>query len=68
MLVIDVPRSLFYMKASEKIRISEQLEQFMKQHNMLTVAALLENEDAALLKMEGFGWRLMKEVLKLREV
>jgi hypothetical protein len=28
----------------------------------------LRYENGELLKMEGFGWRLMKQVLKIREV
>ena len=56
------------MKALEKIKVSPELEVFMELHKFATIALLLENEDAALLKMEGFGWRLMKEVLKLREI
>ena len=60
------PTQLFYMKAPDR-KVSEELEVFMKLHN-LSIADLLQCDDAALLKMEGFGWRLMKEVLKLREV
>jgi hypothetical protein len=33
-----------------------------------SVSALLLIDNETLLGMDGFGWRMMKEVLKLREV
>lgn len=48
--------------------ISPELKVFMALHQMQDLTALLQHEDAALLKMEGFGWRLMKEVLGLRQI
>lgn len=65
MLVIDVPRSLFCM-ASEEIIVSAELQKFMDDHGIRSVSELLVIEDEKLLSMEGFGWRLMKEVLGLR--
>lgn len=47
--------------------ISEELLQFMKFHKIETIASLLQIEDEKLLEMDGFGWRLMREVLELRE-
>lgn len=48
--------------------ISPELQEFMDIHQIPSVAALLQIEAEQLLKMEGFGWRLMKEVLKLSAV
>ncbi|HEY0092011.1 MAG TPA: hypothetical protein VGB43_05930 [Flavobacterium sp.] len=62
------PTQLVYMKAPERIKVSPELEAFMTHHDILSIGELLQNDDAVLLKMEGFGWRLMKEVLKLREI
>ena len=64
MLVIRCPTQFVYIMAK---KISPELEKFMNLHQ-LTLTALLSHEDAALLAMDGFGWRLMKEVLELREV
>lgn len=47
---------------------SPELQLFMALHRMPDLQALLKHDDAALLKMEGFGWRLMKEVLGLRQI
>lgn len=49
-------------------KISPELQEFMKLHQLSTIDELLSYDDVELLKMSGFGWRLMKEVLKLREV
>ena len=48
--------------------ISPELQEFMDIHQIPSVAALFQIEAEQLLKMEGFGWRLMKEVLKLSAV
>lgn len=47
--------------------VSPELLDFMKLHRIPSLIALLEFEDEKLLKMDGFGWRLMREVLVLRE-
>jgi hypothetical protein len=47
--------------------VSPELLEFMKLHQIPNLIALLEFDDAKLLKMDGFGWRLMREVLVLRE-
>ena len=63
------PTQLFYatMKPSETT-VSPELQEFMNLHKIETLSQLLRYENAELLKMEGFGWRLMKQVLKIREV
>ncbi|WP_164905469.1 hypothetical protein [Flavobacterium sufflavum] len=48
--------------------ISSELQEFMNAQQIPSVAALLLIDNESLLGMEGFGWRLLKEVLKLREV
>ena len=40
----------------------------MKQNELLSIDALLSIENEDLLQMDGFGWRMMKEVLSLRKV
>ncbi len=46
---------------------SHELKVFMELHQIKTVSALLEHDNLTLLKMKGFGWRLMKEVSGLRK-
>lgn len=48
--------------------ISPELQKFMDIHQISSVIDLLKIDAELLLEMEGFGWRLMKEVLKLRAV
>jgi hypothetical protein len=48
--------------------ISPELERFMKENELSSIDALLAIENEDLLQMEGFGWRMMKEVLSLRKV
>ena len=48
--------------------ISPELARFMKQNGFSSLDALLAIEDEDLLQIPGFGWRMMKEVLSLREV
>ena len=48
--------------------ISPELEDFMKLQKFSSLEELLAIENEDLLAIEGFGWRLMKEVLKLREI
>ena len=54
----------------EKIihNISPELNYFMELHKIVSVDELLSIKNENLLKMEGFGWRLMKQVLSLRKV
>lgn len=56
------------MKKQKAMQVSPELAVFMEYHRISNVFLLLEIEDEDLLKMEGFGWRLMKEVLQLRKV
>ena len=56
------------MKQPNKIITSPELDFFMQLHKMDDLSELLQHDDATLLKMEGFGWRLMKEVLGLRKI
>ena len=46
---------------------SPELKRFMEYHKMPNLETLLSIEDEDLLKMDGFGWRMMREVLLLRE-
>ncbi len=48
--------------------ISPELDRFMKENELSSIEALLAIENEDLLQMEGFGWRMMKEVLSLRKV
>ena len=56
------------MERKKNIGVSPELEIFMALQGLSTLEDLLAIEDENLLKLEGFGWRLMKEVLKLREI
>jgi hypothetical protein len=47
--------------------ISPELERFMELHKIPNLISLLQIEDEILLGMAGFGWRMMREVLELRE-
>ena len=57
-----------FMKDKITLQASPELVQFMDHHEIPTLGQLLEIDDEVLLKMLGFGWRLMKEVLQLRKV
>ncbi len=48
--------------------ISPELQDFMNAQKIPSVAALLAIANERLLGMEGFGWRLLKEVLQLRKI
>jgi hypothetical protein len=80
-LVIDVPRCCLYqlpkwiffvyikkdiIMKNETV-ISPELQRFMELHKILNLTSLLQIEDEVLLGMVGFGWRMMREVLELRE-
>lgn len=51
----------------KEITISPELQQFMEFHTIPNLISLLQIEDETLLGMAGFGWRMMREVLVLRE-
>ncbi len=51
----------------DDIKISPELQEFMEWHAIPNLSKLLEIEDEKLLGMKLFGWRLMREVLVLRE-
>jgi|APLak6261664116_1056043.scaffolds.fasta_scaffold00282_5 hypothetical protein len=51
----------------DDIKLSPELQQFMELHSIPNLSVLLEIDDEKLLKMDLFGWRLMREVLVLRE-
>jgi hypothetical protein len=48
--------------------ISPELVRFMEENEISSIDALLTIANEDLLQMEGFGWRMMKEVLSLRKV
>lgn len=52
----------------DEIKISPELQRFMDAQKIPSVSALLLIDNETLLAMDGFGWRMMKEVLKFREV
>ncbi|CAM2880112.1 hypothetical protein SAMN05444143_102203 [Flavobacterium succinicans] len=47
---------------------SEELLLFLKLNQLETLAELLTISDANLLKMRGFGYRILKEILLLRKL
>ena len=47
--------------------ISPELQRFMEMHKIPNLISLLQIEDEILLGMDGFGWRMMAEVLTLRK-
>jgi hypothetical protein len=56
------------MNSNELTPISPELEVFMKLQKFSSLAELLAIDDEDLLAHDGFGWRLMKEVLGLRKI
>ncbi|WP_191963305.1 hypothetical protein [Flavobacterium luteum] len=54
------------MKVENKI--NPELQRFMDAQKIPSVAELLLINDETLLGMAGFGWRMLKEVLKLRKI
>jgi len=55
------------MDATQEV-ISPELQEFMTAQKIPSVVALLRIDNERLLGMEGFGWRLLKEVLQLRKI
>jgi hypothetical protein len=51
----------------KKLVISPELQRFMELYKILNLTSLLQIEDEILLGMAGFGWRMMREALELRE-
>lgn len=56
------------MKEIIEKSISSELELFMEENEISSLDAMLAIENEDLLQMEGFGWRMMKEVLSLRKI
>lgn len=56
------------MKTNLGFTPSAELLTFMKQNNLQTLAELLTISDEDLLKMHGFGYRILKEILQLRKI
>jgi hypothetical protein len=56
------------MKEKKETSISPELDFFMKRNKIPDTIALLAISNEDLLQMNGFGWRLMKQVLGLRKV
>ena len=56
------------MNSNELTPFSPELEDFMKLQKFSSLAELLAIDDEDLLALDGFGWRLMKEVLGLRKI
>jgi hypothetical protein len=52
---------------NENIEISQELQGFMERHSIPNLNTLFAIEEEKLLVMDLFGWRLMREVLVLRE-
>lgn len=55
------------MDDHQAIELTPEMKIFMDKQNMNTLEDLLAIEPEDLLQLEGFGWRLMKQVLELRE-
>lgn len=56
------------MKTNLDFTPSAELLTFLKFNNLHTLAELLSISDEDLLKMRGFGYRLLKEILQLRKI
>ena len=81
LLVIDVPRCclwqyqtgiffVYYKKYTHmenETVISPELQKFMKLNNIEKLQDLLIIEDKYYLEMAGFGWRILREILELRD-
>lgn len=59
---------IFIVNGKIEKSISPELERFMNQNGFSNLDDLFAIEDEDLLQIPGFGWRMMKEVLLLREV
>lgn len=56
------------MKNNQEKNISPELEFFMELNKIADIKSLLTISNEDLLQMNGFGWRLMKQVLDLRKI
>jgi DNA-directed RNA polymerase alpha subunit len=56
------------MKINTEFAPSAELITFLKLNNLQTLAELLFISDEDLLKMRGFGYRILKEILQLRKI
>lgn len=56
------------MKTNIEFTPSAELLTFLKLNNLQTLADLLSITDDDLLKMRGFGYRILKEILQLRKI
>lgn len=56
------------MKTNIDFVPSKELLNFMKLNNLQTLAELLSISDEDLIKMRGFGYRILKEILQLRKI
>ena len=54
-------------KSIEKLEISGELKAFMIQHEMIRLETLLQIKGSALLKMEGFSYRMLHSLLSFLE-
>jgi hypothetical protein len=52
---------------TDEILLSQELKQFMETAGFDSLEMLLAEAPENLLKYDTFGWRLMLDVLKLRE-
>jgi hypothetical protein len=59
--------SLKEFDMKNETQISPELKGFMDLHQIVNLDGLLQIEDEVLLGMDGFGWRMIREVLELRE-
>jgi DNA-directed RNA polymerase alpha subunit len=58
----------YIMKTDFDFTPSSELLTFLKLNNLHTLAELLSIPDNELLKMRGFGYRILKEILQLRKI
>lgn len=56
------------MKTEMDFTPSTELLTFMKLNKLQTLAELLSISDEDLIKMRGFGYRILKEILQLRKI
>ncbi len=52
----------------EKTDLQNELKRFMKLHKLKTLTAVREMPTAELLKMEGFGYRVLVEVVLNKDI
>lgn len=47
-----------------KIEVEDELQRFMELHNFTDIEQIKKLPIEELLKMDGFGWRVLKEILR----